>query len=435
MPTSMKDIIKKVFDELRRNGINATPENYRSVFCDIASAYGFNTSECDKFTLYAQKLTKNEQLELKNNEIHDVDELFDYVVYKLRKSEKSFLKSDAEPVFSEETVDKMASLLIASLLPAYTGNLQLESMVKEFKDNLSKDPSIINDKYVQKNLENIIENRKNFENAIIKDKTEKLIGITHVIDEFVNTIVNQSGDSSNVLNKLSQKLEEITYEEIDENSFNEIKHQMLDISSVMQSTVNTLSDTLSNRQNEIELLKRKIQKLETNLEEAQKESKVDFLTGALTRREYEQRLADIEEQYQDRNTNYVITFIDIDHFKKINDTYGHDAGDEVLSIFGNLLLKQANSNDIIARYGGEEFVIISKNTILSSVIKNIETIQNLVRKNNFIYDDKKMKITFSAGIVSRGNSVTLDQALKSADMLLYKAKRNGRDNIEMEMIK
>lgn len=433
MPTSMREIIKRVFDELKKNGISATPENYKTLFCKMASEYGFDTNECDRFDLYAKKLTKNEQLEIEKNEIHDIDDLFDFVVYKLRLSEKALLKSDAAPVFSEETVEKMASLLIASLVPSYTGNIQLDNMVKEFSDNLKQNPSIVEDKYVQKNLANLIENKRNFENFTIKEKTGKLIEITKVIDEFIETIVNHSGDSSQALSKLSNKLHEITYEEIDENSFDAIKNQMLDISSVMQTTVNSLSDILSTKHKEIDSLKKKIKKLEANLEEAQKESKIDFLTGTLTRREYELRLQDLEEYYQNRDVNYVITFLDIDYFKKINDTYGHDAGDEVLSIFGNLLLKQSNSNDIIGRYGGEEFVILSKNTIVSSVEKNIETIQSLVRRHNFIYENQKIKLTFSAGIVSRGNYKTLEQALKTADSLVYKAKKNGRDRLECEV--
>lgn len=169
--------------------------------------------------------------------------------------------------------------------------------------------------------------------------------------------------------------------------------------------------------------------MEANLRVAQKESSTDFLTGVMTRRKFDSELKLIEQEYQNESHVYSVVFIDIDHFKSINDTYGHNAGDVVLSTFGKILSSKVGNNGIVARYGGEEFVIVLKDKYLKDALVLCDSIKELIVKTKFIYDEIKLKVTFSAGIIQRDDFDTIDDAMKQADIYLYTAKNSGRNII------
>jgi diguanylate cyclase (GGDEF)-like protein len=128
---------------------------------------------------------------------------------------------------------------------------------------------------------------------------------------------------------------------------------------------------------------------------------------------------------------FSIAILDLDHFKQINDTFGHLTGDKVLSTFANFLKENIRSSDTAFRYGGEEFVILFENT---SQTEAVEIISRLLREFSVIQFEKNKKgfsVTFSTGVVTIHHSeTTMEAAIKAADQALYKAKENGRARVE-----
>ncbi len=126
--------------------------------------------------------------------------------------------------------------------------------------------------------------------------------------------------------------------------------------------------------------------------------------------------------------------LDIDFFKKVNDTYGHDIGDEVLKHIAMLLKTNTRDTDIVARTGGEEFLIIFPSTSLEQGLEVTKKIKNIIEKTPFTKENKTgnilVNITVSMGCVSIDCVNEIDIALKQADELLYQAKNNGRNRIE-----
>jgi diguanylate cyclase len=118
--------------------------------------------------------------------------------------------------------------------------------------------------------------------------------------------------------------------------------------------------------------------------------------------------------------------IDIDHFKAVNDTYGHLEGDEVLKTFAQILNDGIRKSDVIARWGGEEFVILLPDTDLSSAIKLAESLRLKVEQYQFI---SKIRVTCSIGVVRWNEGENSDQLLKRVDDKLYQAKENGRNQV------
>lgn len=128
---------------------------------------------------------------------------------------------------------------------------------------------------------------------------------------------------------------------------------------------------------------------------------------------------------------FSILFFDLDHFKKVNDTYGHDAGDFVLREFTQLVRSgHVRPKDVFARYGGEEFILLLANTDLQTAQPMAERIRAAVEAHAFIYEGKRLQITTSLGVAEINSSIESAQTLlKEADKALYSAKQNGRNRV------
>ena len=124
-----------------------------------------------------------------------------------------------------------------------------------------------------------------------------------------------------------------------------------------------------------------------------------------------------------------ISLLDIDHFKKINDTYGHDAGDKALVHLTNVIKEILRPVDIVARFGGEEFLIILPDTSADDGMSIMTRLQRDLTKRFFLHDNTKLLITFSAGVAQRIGSETSDAMIARADHALYRAKQAGRNRV------
>jgi len=121
-----------------------------------------------------------------------------------------------------------------------------------------------------------------------------------------------------------------------------------------------------------------------------------------------------------------VVIFDLDHFKRINDTYGHLVGDCILKEFAEVLKESFRDTDCVARYGGEEFVAVLVNAKLEDACKKVERIREKVKK--LVFCDEKLKITFSAGVAQFKEGETIKELLEKADKNLYVAKRE-RDKV------
>lgn len=155
----------------------------------------------------------------------------------------------------------------------------------------------------------------------------------------------------------------------------------------------------------------------------------DMLTGVLNRTMFE-KLLNREILKASRYENpFSVIFIDIDHFKNVNDQYGHPVGDQVLSDFSQLLRQLNRSSDVTARYGGEEFIILSIGSTINETITHAERLRNSVAEHAF---DTVSHITCSLGITQfKKGEDTAGSLLKRADEALYDAKQNGRNRVEI----
>lgn len=154
----------------------------------------------------------------------------------------------------------------------------------------------------------------------------------------------------------------------------------------------------------------------------------DSLTDLYNRRYCNQNLKNLSEQYIKTGEPYTLAIADIDFFKKVNDTYGHTAGDEVLVSVAQIMKKSMAGKGFAARWGGEEFLLVYTGCDMETTLTYLEMLVEAIREMCVEYDDKVIKITISIGVAT-GNGDSVDKVLCTADNRLYHAKKEGRDRV------
>ncbi|TRW90797.1 sensor domain-containing diguanylate cyclase [Candidatus Methylobacter oryzae] len=180
--------------------------------------------------------------------------------------------------------------------------------------------------------------------------------------------------------------------------------------------------------------------LENNLhvEEIRRVSYLDALTGVNNRRFFEQRIGEELKRSQRNAAPLSCQFFDIDFFKSINDKYGHQGGDLVLSLVATTIKHQLRDNDVFVRYGGEEFVALLSNTDEFEALETAERVRKAIQTLVIAVNDISVSVTVSIGIsnyVPDTESIVIDSdaanlLIKAADSALYRAKHNGRNRVE-----
>ncbi|MBE7709513.1 MAG: GGDEF domain-containing protein [Cyanobacteria bacterium SIG32] len=163
-------------------------------------------------------------------------------------------------------------------------------------------------------------------------------------------------------------------------------------------------------------------------------SVTDSLTGLYNRRHFEDTLEREFLRASRYKNNLSFAIIDVDFFKKVNDTYGHSTGDYVLKEVAYLILQNLRKTDMVFRYGGEEFAVIITETPKEKAIVPLERLRKAVEEYPFSYNGQDIKITISIGISEVcENITTVHQLFDDADRALYKAKENGRNQIQINL--
>lgn len=176
-------------------------------------------------------------------------------------------------------------------------------------------------------------------------------------------------------------------------------------------------------------MEQEAQQLSVKLEEQRQQALIDPLTGLANRAAWNERSA-LEHANLQAHSSLLLSIIDIDHFKRINDNYGHLAGDKVLKIIASELQKRLRETDFIARFGGEEYAVLMPDTPLEEGCELINTLRLAIAACPFNFKGEPVSVTLSAGVGKIAADESLDQAFDRVDQALYAAKKAGRNRIQ-----
>ncbi|MFY8274814.1 diguanylate cyclase [Pseudoalteromonas sp. SSDWG2] len=205
--------------------------------------------------------------------------------------------------------------------------------------------------------------------------------------------------------------------------------QLVDKEQLEAQQRDTLQQGLQSMRSRVKDLEQQVESYETTIEKQRLMSLQDALTRLPNRLAFDERL-DIELNHVKRtNVPVSLVVIDVDHFKSINDTYGHSAGDKTLLVLASAMKKAIRNTDFIARFGGEEFVIIMPHVGIEHIERPLEKLRSTIRSIPFKFKNKQVQITVSIGATQILTSDTALSAFDRADNALYEAKNSGRDRL------
>ena len=300
----------------------------------------------------------------------------------------------------KSVINDIAALINKSISSLQGEKIELEAFIKKFTDQLAE-----MDQYVRESRQQRIDTAN--ESTILKDSVD---GDVVAIQETVKSADNIDQLKNDVQGHLSQ-----IRKRVEEHRLSEIKREEMST----QGYANII-DELARTQKETERLKEQLQ-------ESQRKMLRDPLTGLPNRLAYEERIVLEINRSVRSNGPFCLAMWDIDHFKHINDTYGHDAGDRVLKLLAKIIVERVRKVDMFARIGGEEFVLLMPDTPIDHALDLNNQLRIKLEESGFHYKGSPCQITSSVGIAAFEDNDTPEQLLKKADNALYQSKREGRN--------
>jgi diguanylate cyclase len=293
-------------------------------------------------------------------------------------------------------------------------------------------------------LHNIIDNpldkhiiadaERSLREAIIKQSLIKksLVDAKSTLKNLMTTFIDRLASITASTGDYHQKIEVYSQKIAQSNNLNELGNLLNDImqdTRVIQASAQRSHDELLDSRKQVESAEAKISQLEKELSEVSELVHQDQLTGSLNRRGLDAAF-DREATRVDRShAPLCVALLDIDDFKRMNDTMGHHVGDQALIHLCNIIREALRPSDSVARYGGEEFVIILPDVALEEAANTVERLQRELTKQFFMHENDRVLVTFSAGVAQREEAEPQEEVIARADKAMYQAKRTGKNRV------
>ena len=327
----------------------------------------------------------------------------------------------------DKTVETMASIIVSSLTPSLTDTMDDELATLSY--DLKNAPHIINEKEVQERISDLVKKRIKGDKEEVRNRVLSLDDLLGDVSAKIVNLVDNSNLSRDRISKIKNELQSFDH---NKHNFETIKTRLTKIADSLEVETDLLGKKMKADDVVVKALQVKIKKLEGALNVAKKESKKDFLTSLVSKRGLDEELNRVEKSFIRYKIEYSLCFFDIDFFKKVNDTYGHEAGDVILKKLGAIFIDMKRDVDIIGRYGGEEFLAILPNTPQKGACIFAEKVRKQVESFDFLYKGKTVPLTISVGIAHCNNYENQKEMIAGADKALYSAKQSGRNRVMPE---
>lgn len=324
-----------------------------------------------------------------------------------------------------ESLLQLLRLVLASMGEmVQTEDQWLYAQTKVVSDIVSK-PVNLNTLYdAESSLKELVYKQAQIKPAL----TEAKDTLKKMVTTFVDRLVEMTESTSDYHEKIEAYQEKIaTTDNISE--LNVLLNNILEDTRSIGLTVQRTRDEFLNSQKQAQAAEKRIEELTAELDYIGQVAHQDYLTGALNRRGMDEALEREFSRADRHNTTLCVAMLDIDHFKKLNDTLGHATGDEALTHLAKVLKEVLRPTDVLARYGGEEFIIILPATPQDEAVKVVTRVQRELTKNFFMHNNERVLITFSAGVAERVGDEAPEVLIPRADAALYKAKHSGRNRV------
>ena len=395
------ELAQKSIDLLSREASSSEIDQYRQLWVNFITTY--DDTFLEKLKSYGDIDTKD-----------------------LRSSIESLNLKDSSTMLASPTeLSTIASLLVSSLVPSIASSVN--DKIAELSQKIKQDPTLLDSKSIESEVKSAISLRIALDKKSVKDMIESLDGVLDKLSLRLIDMIESADSSTEEIQHIKKELE--AYNEEPTTNFKVAHKKLYTIAIALEENTQALSKDLKNHTTEVNALSKKIEKLERELAKSKEESKEDFLTKLYNKRALDEYLTIKEAEYERYKRNFSVVMFDIDFFKKVNDVFGHDAGDAVLSAFAKILKSEARNVDVVGRFGGEEFMALLSETDSEGAVIFAQKVRKKVARAKFMYRGERINITVSCGVCERSKQPSLQTTIKASDEALYKAKDSGRDQV------
>ncbi|MDP1996454.1 MAG: GGDEF domain-containing protein, partial [Gallionella sp.] len=280
----------------------------------------------------------------------------------------------------------------------------------------------------------IADAERSLRDAIIKQGMLKqsLSEAKTTLKSLMATFIDRLGEITESTGDYHQKIERYSKKIGKSNNLTELSHLLEDImqdTRVIQASALRSHEELVGTRKQVQEAEAKIRKLELELAQVSELVHQDQLTGALNRHGLDEAFEREATRADRSHTPVCVALLDIDNFKRLNDTMGHQAGDQALVHLSQVIKEALRPSDAVARYGGEEFIIVLPGIGLEEATATVERLQRELTKKFFLHENDRVLITFSAGVALRAPQEPQDDVIGRADRAMYQAKHTGKNRV------
>lgn len=333
------------------------------------------------------------------------------------------LRNDSDAQVQDGLV-RLIRLLVENIGELLLDDKWLNGQIAVMQDIISQplDSRVLYD--AERSFKEVIFKQGNLKQSLMEARNT----IKNMMETFIDRMSEMSVSTGEYHSKIEAHAAAISKTE-DINQLNRILGDLMKDTRGMQLDMIRSHDELEQAHRQVKVAEEKIRQLEAELDKVSELVHEDHLTGTLNRRGMDDAFGRELSRADRLKLPLCVSLLDIDHFKRLNDTYGHDTGDEALVHLVRVTKEALRPSDVIARFGGEEFVIILPDTGLDEAVKVMTRVQRQLTKNFFMHDNQRVLITFSAGVALRSSGEGAESMISRADKALYQAKEAGRNRV------
>ena len=319
---------------------------------------------------------------------------------------------------------KLLQLMIDNVSELVVDDNWLNGQIGMVRDIVSHPLNLRSIGDAERRLKEVIFKQSQLKHSLVEAKEalkQMLAGFVDHLSEFADSTSDYHDKIEKCVEKIS-KADDITQLE-------DVLAEVISETRIIQINAQRSRDELRASRRRVEEAERRINELQVELDKTSTLVRHDQLTGALNRRGLEEAFENEVARAQRRKSPMCVALLDIDNFKKLNDTLGHDAGDAALIHLVTVIRETIRPQDTVARFGGEEFIILLPDAPIEDAKKALVRLQRELTKRIFLTDNEKVLITFSAGVTDFRSGDDQASVTKRADEAMYTAKKTGKNRV------
>ncbi len=319
---------------------------------------------------------------------------------------------------------KLLQLMIENISELVVDDRWLNGQIEVVREITARPMNLrtIND--AEQRLKEVIFKQSQLKHSLMEAKEalkQMLAGFVDHLAEFADSTSDYHDKIENCVAKISQADDIAQLEDVLADVIKETR--------IIQLNAQRSRDDLRVTKQRVDEAEKRINELQSELNKASLLVRHDQLTGALNRRGLDEIYENEVARANRRKSPLCIALLDIDNFKKLNDSLGHDAGDAALIHLVSVIRETLRPQDTLARFGGEEFIILLPDTALEDASKALVRLQRELTKRIFLHENEKVLITFSAGVTELRSDDSQAGVIKRADEAMYSAKKTGKNKV------